>query len=356
MASRTPMRLRGKRNATAAEKWHHGKQRHQSSTPAPLERGASSSLDPADIVSEHRRKRRRLDPELSRLEQLPTEILQAIFVESANVDLPLASPRLASQLQSAHLHRELTSRVMERVTGSENKSPYSSVTELKSASRLMNSKFFTWQFFQDWIRDEVEARKLLVHWLFADIVLPSKIQRHRERKLEWLHLRPSPRLLPPVKLLRAPFTQDKADMLECLVLDYRKLGPTPPAYAELVQDGFKQAILNNAVGTLSSFGRLGAKVDTELLRVAVCEARCNRAVVYELKLQGRKGREAGHDIDWLDPELWGWAEKACKNGDKPGLWLKDLLRLEAHLVMNPPLLRDDERIPLPQPVLHDMMD
>ena len=50
-------------------------------------------------------------PKLSRLESLPTELLEQIFLQSLNIDLPLASPHLTTMLSSIHMKTTLVLKV-----------------------------------------------------------------------------------------------------------------------------------------------------------------------------------------------------------------------------------------------------
>lgn len=320
MTSMTPIRVRGKRGAPKELKWHSGKRRK---TPRPgsttgSERNSSARSTPS-AGSIHRRRRKAWGIELSQLEQLPTEVLQAIFEYSANLGLPLASPRLASQLASRHLYHSLTSIVLQPVF--DNNVPTNS--EALASMRLMNSKFFTWPFFQSWLHGEFERRHLLCDWQ------NHKSRRHVEQQEEWTWhmLRHSSNLAPPLKLLQSPFTPDKTRLLRFFATTFRAHPQDlSPVYLERAKDGLEEAVSEGARDILFAFWTLGMQPTTELLRQAVIDAGCDEELVRELVRGDSCLGSDPIDIDFLDPTLWSWAEKAQASGNEKGRWLKDLLK------------------------------
>lgn len=318
MSSMTPVRIRGKRSATPMEKWNHGKQRKTIQSRTPSERSSSVLSSSSDAKSSRRRERKQPHPHLSRLEVLPTEILHAIFEFSANPDMPLASPRLASQLDSRHLYHELTSRILQPVI----EDRAGSKAELKNAMRLMNSKFFTWQFFKEWLRAEFEARGLLQEWQDADPPTDATpVQAELWARWSWNRLRPHIRLSPPKKLLKGPFTEDKVRFLTFVTSTFRDdQDQLDPLYLELARDGLEQAITEGAEEALPSFWTLGLQTDTELLRLAVIHAGCKKEIVRRLLTRAKV------HVNFLDPDLWSWADKARMSGDERGPWLMAQLK------------------------------
>jgi hypothetical protein len=267
--------------------------------------------------------------ELSRLEELPTEVLQAIFEYSANLDLPLASPRLASQLASRHLYQSLTSIILLPASDVD----VDSKADICAAKRLINSRFFTWPFLRSWLHEQFQARHLLPDWQNAfGLVFGTEVDRvsiEQQEEWTWFILRPRPiqRLPPPVKLLRGPFTEDKIRLLRFFARTFR---PNPDEldsiYAERVREGLQQAVSEGATDTLPSFWILGMQPDTELLRLAVIDSGCDKELVRSLVNRIYNLTSGPLDIDFLDPALWSWAEKAQASGNGKGPWLKDLLK------------------------------
>jgi len=329
----TPMRVRGKRGGPKRVPWPGGKQRKldHSSSATSSSRGSSARSTPSvETVSRRRRKHRNI--ELSRLEQLPTEVIQAIFEYSANLELPSASPRLASQLASRHLHHSLTSIILQSVLDDKG----GTQDELHAAMRLMNSKFFTWSFFRSWLREQFQAphmhpdRQIAYDTRFALLPDPASVQQHEE--WTWLTLRPSIRLPPPTKLLRGSFTQDKTEFLRFLTRTFKSdPDDIDSVYSERAKEGLRQAVSEGATDALPSFWMLGMQPDTELLRLAVIDSGCDKELVRSLVNRIYNMTTDPLDIDFLDPALWMWAEKAKENGNEKGPWLRGLLKHAARV-------------------------
>lgn len=327
MSSMTPVRIRGKRTATTDEKWHHGKKRKWPLSRAPSERASSVLSGSSEATSTKPRRRKRIDPLLSRLEQLPTEILQTIFELSCNPDLPFASPRLASQLNSPHLYRELTSRILPRTA---ERGQMFSKTELANVERLLNSRFCTWQIFEEWLISELNERETLqaqreelkrlnvdmkywAQWAWRGICLHGNLAT----------------LSPPKKLLRGPFTEDKVQFLRLVTstADWSPGQIITPLHHELAREGLKHAVAEGAaLDTLRCFWNLGLQPDMDLIRLAVMDAGCKKEIVKELVGKAWDSKSASSDVDLLDPALWTWADRARARGDEKGTWLMALLK------------------------------
>lgn len=331
MPDLTPIRIRGKRTATEAEKWHSGRQRkvRQLVSLPPSEYSSGGRSTPSLARATAKRSRKRADTSLSRLEQLPTEILQSVFEYSSNVDLPLASPRLASQLGSGVLYHQLTTHVLGEVLGSQ--AAHQSNSDISHAMRLMNCKFFTWPFFKAWLHGEFDRRKLQVEWEEA-VGQKDDLKETLRRRDEWTWYRlgPSPALPPPSKLLRRPFTDDNVHLLKFLIGFFRgDCDALSPVYLEQVQEGLGQAVEDGAGDALNAFFCLGAHVDTELLRKAVIDAGCDKDVIQRLIACTTHLTSEPVGVDFLDPALWAWADKVKASGDDRGLWLVERLQSAA---------------------------
>ena len=326
MPDMTLILIRGKRTATKEEKWHAGKRRktvRQASPPVP-EPSSSGRTTYSQVRAPAKKSRKRVDPSLSRLEQLPTEIIQSIFEYSANVDLPLASPRLASQLASRVLQHQLTSNILQAVIGD----PHGT-HDLSEAMRLMNCKFFTWPFFKAWLHNHFDRLALQDEWDSSGGGDEGDT-RSRETWI-WIKLRPPLALPPPSKLLRRPFTSDRVQHLNTMVERYHYEPERLDAvYPELVQDGLQQAVEDGAGNALYALFVLGAQVDTELLRSAVIDSGCQKCLVQKLITRAKHPRHhAPVIVDFLDPILWAWADKARATGDEKGSWLIEQLKFAA---------------------------
>ena len=327
----TPIRIRGKRAASKEEKWHAGKQRRPARHGLfPASECSSSGRSTSSLVRAAARKsRKRVDPDLSRLEQLPTEMLQSIFEHSANLDMPLVSPRLASQLASRFLHHQLASQILHQALGGQQSDGHN--INNSGAMRLMNSKFFTWPFFRTWLHNEFARQKLQSEMEDAvghDAESQEGLQRQEE--WTWYRLGPPATLPPPSKLLRRPFTADNVQFLRFMIGFFHAEPETlGPVYSEIVQDGLQQAVEDGVGDVLNAFFCLGAQVDPELLRKAVIDAHCEKDVVQRLISRTTHLNNEPVDVDFLDPALWAWADKAKANGDEKGPWLIEQLQSAA---------------------------
>ncbi|KAK4569537.1 hypothetical protein LTR86_003300 [Recurvomyces mirabilis] len=321
MSTFTPIKVRGKRSATRDEKWTSGKRHRNGLTiEALVSVDISDPSKPYDLAegsgSKPRKRRRRL-PHLSRLEVLPTEILQVIFDYSTNINLAFASPRLKDQLRSQHLHSQLTSHILGAVLNRDD-DHITSDTELATATRLLGCKFMTWAFFKSWLQEQhAGVFRTTDHYLTA-----------------WSELRPAQGLLPPVKLLHGPWTSERTSFLRIFSREIGDLAALSSMHHETAANGISQAVAESArdaVGTLLS---MGVKPTTELLRQAVIDHGCDKDIVIALLSTSTSNHESARTnsstiIDLLDAALWAWSDNARQNGDEKGDWLIRLLKSKA---------------------------
>ncbi|KAK5129175.1 hypothetical protein LTR08_003772 [Meristemomyces frigidus] len=343
MPDMTPMRVRGKRGAAKAEKWNAGKKRKIGRDVSPMQPDRNSAT--VSTVSRTKgapatRKRKQVQRPLSRLEELPTEILQDIFFYSTNLNLALASPGLQMQLSGQHVYLEHTSRILQPVLGHHGSTvlgPYqldhlglckrsgcefstASDVELLAATRLFDCKFMTFSFFQLWLNEKP------LSW--DQGMLTQRGPEHFYSDL-WAGLRPSAGLLPPRKVLTGPWTPDQVCFLRVFVdsLHCKDITVLSPVLGEVATEGLLQAVAEESEGAVPLLLALGQgmRPDTELVRKAVIDHGCNKAIVTELV---SCARQRSSPVDLLDPALWSWAEKARASGDEKGEWLVELLRAE----------------------------
>lgn len=282
------------------------------------ESGASSSTS-------RKRKRRAIDAETP-MEKLPAEILQQIFSYSANIDLPIVSRQLAFKLsQSQHLEHHLTSRLLRPVLGHPTTNPTASA--LTAATRLLNSRFVTWDFFAQWLRNQPEASA-------AEDASPSDASEVDLGRL-WASMGPAPNLLLPKKLLLPPFTTEKIQFLRVLAQNIQDVAALDASYGAVAYEGLVAAVRAGQPEVVSIFLSMGIEGDTELLRIAVAEAGCNKRIVEMLVSQSTRSldssqqtgrRTASESVDLLDPVVWTWTEKASGVGDGKDEWLVSLLK------------------------------
>ncbi|KAK4507306.1 hypothetical protein PRZ48_001041 [Zasmidium cellare] len=329
----TPIRIRGKRRGTPAEKWHHGKRRNPELQKRRTPQEKTSSATSSATSPSRPRKRRRRDAGESALERLPAEVTQMIFEYSSNIDLPLTSRALASTLsKSQHLQHQLATEILLPVLGNTT----AARAELSRATRLLNSRFMTWPFFVAWLRSHVAAHSQPS----GDSGESPDDLGHAIRL--WSSLGPSPGLLPPKKLLDPVngFTQESCNLLAVLAHGVRDLPRKDAAYGELAYEGLIKAIKEANKDVVSLMLGMGVVASTETLKAAVTEGGCNEDIVRMLLYQPghndptnmsssrseTQGNGEEGTIDLLDPEVWAWAEEAQKQGSQKGEWLVAELR------------------------------
>ncbi|KAK6436318.1 hypothetical protein LTR95_007489 [Oleoguttula sp. CCFEE 5521] len=334
---KTPIRIRGKRSACKAEKWHFGKQRKHlqviMSSPATSEISSQAASGASRAL-----KRRKVA--LSRLEQLPAELIQEILLYSGNLDLPLASPRLASQLSGKQLQWQLTKQALSPIIHC---TSTATSQELRRAERLLSSRFMTWTFFGQWLDDQAGVQ--------SDVQPGSSDNADRHQSNQWTSLRPSADLVVPVKLLHGPWTRDKTKFLRVLTANSTdNLTGLTGFASEVAHTGLIDATREQCMDALELLRRLGVVPDQELLRAAITDFGCQReTVMYILRWcasevmrctagggdgGGVKDTRPNVDIDFLDPVLWAWAEKARKAGDAKGEWLTKTLKRVSSITAN----------------------
>ena len=299
----TPMRIRGKRNVARSEK------------PPRLRRKVRNAHLEVSSIQDgeaHPRKRRRREPLLSRLETLPTEILQTIFLDAANIHLALASPNLSAQLSGKHLHTVMMDHVLGRVLDSDAQKPEERC--LIDAVRLLNCRFVTWPVFNAWLSEYRQSTGLEEATMYS---LP-----HRLARTLWLDLKPSTHLLPPRKLLQGPWTEEKCHLLDVLSSQVVSPAALDLISGEMANAGLRQAVAEGSERAVKLLLRMTLDVETDIVRLAVIDSGCAWGVVSEL-LAYTGGTTS---VDWLDRDLWTWAEKAKIGGDVKGPWLMKLLK------------------------------
>lgn len=323
----TPIRIRGKRTGAATEKWHTRKSRRLAHR-RPAAPGAPLSPSSNNVARDA--KRRRLD--LSALEQLPTELIQAIFVQSGNLDLPVTSWNLTAQLSGKRLQWELMCDALSPVVF-QRESDSASLAELASASRMLNSRFLTWKAFREWLDSECVSRSL-------DIEEPPPSSEHswQSRYADiWMALQPSSRFRLPSKAVRGPWSADRVAFLKVFSL-YPNWCSTPldGIVAEVAREGLARAVEEQSLDVIKLLRNLGVKPDQQLLRQAVLDYGCDKETVLYLlqwclvKLMRWNvvplNADPRPEVDFLDPMLWAWTDKAKAVGERKGEWLTNVLR------------------------------
>ena len=204
----TPIHIRGKRSGVATEKWHTRKSRRLAHK-HPLALDALLSVK--GNIAARDAKRRQHD--LSALEQLPTELIQAIFVQSGNLDLPVTSWNLTAQLSGKRLQWELMCDALSPVVF-QREPDSANLAELAGASRMLNSRFLTWKVLREWLDHECLSREFEI-----EESRPSSEHAWHSRYADiWMALQPSPRFQLPSKAVQGPWSSDKVSFLKVFSL------------------------------------------------------------------------------------------------------------------------------------------
>ena len=190
--------------------------------------------------------------------------------------------------------------------------------ELASATRLLNCRFATWEFFHTWLRNQDAPRG------------GCEIGSERLNCPElWAALHPSSGFRAPSKLLHGPFTFDKVQYLRTLTA-FTATIEEDAIYAEFAYEGLCEAICERHIDAISVFLAMGLKCNTELLRHAVVGCGCHQGIVRLLlscpKPLGESRTFDSEKLNLLDPVLWAWADKMRAKGDPIGQWLMDRLQ------------------------------
>ncbi|RMY76845.1 hypothetical protein D0863_01711 [Hortaea werneckii] len=330
MPSLTPIRVRGKRTAAKDEKWNAGKKR-KASRLNPSSHWAAAH----DTSYPPTRKRKRRTRTLAFVEELPTEILQNIFYFSGNLNLALASTSLQSQLSSKHVYLAHTTRLLQPLLGNKS-TEVEEDTDVATASRLLSCRFFTWDFFKSWLSQRSSSD--------ADKHASEQSRSAEDYVAIWRAQQPSPRLLPPLKILHGPWTQDKVDFLALMAVTEPDLPSLSPIHGEASYLGLTQAVAERSFDAVAQLLRFKPSVDTEMLRKAVIDSIFDRDVVLKLADYAVQRQQESISsqtdlsvsempaVDFLDPALWAWAERTRNNDDDNGEWLSNLLKNKSHQV------------------------
>ncbi|KAF1827866.1 uncharacterized protein K489DRAFT_376026 [Dissoconium aciculare CBS 342.82] len=296
-ATWTPIKVRGKRRGQPEEKLRS----HKVRDPVPRSwrttlQGPSDVTQPVSHTCSRGQLKRHENVHLVPLELLPVELLHLIFELSSNLNLPLASRTLAVALSdSQHLQLRLVSRLLSPVLGESHLE--ATATDITNATRLLDSRFMTWAKFTEWL-----LRQQLKQYMQA--VDGAKNVEALSRL--WSMLRPCLRLPPPQKLLRPPFTRDKIKFLDLLTRHVDDFSFFSPFYHELARDGLLQAISRGATEAVPLFFRMGMKSDTEMLRVAVQNTKCEIGVIEMILIHPGDV----DSLDLLDIELHNLMDRA----------------------------------------------
>lgn len=339
----TPIKIRGKRSKTLGSKRGRGRPSKSASTSAASSAVPSRASTPVSMVSKasarslrsSTAKRRKTAKPLSRLEELPIELLQIIFLESMNVALPRSSPHLAAMLSDEHTRLEFSLRAFycNGLLLNDN-----SADMPRLHSELLACRFFTWSYFQVILR-RVHERYVKEHKLLDDehlsacsnIFCPHSFfpVAADDWKVDLWKVEHTPYLQMgafqiPEKVLHGPWTSDKVEFLSLLVKLNGRVDWEDTSTGEVATQGLYDAIRQGSTEAVEELFHENIRVipKTEMVRVAVMDCDFDERMVYSLLCHA--DCDDG-DVDYYDSKLWAWIEHASSSGDPKGALLKEML-------------------------------
>lgn len=136
--------------------------------------------------------------ELSRLESLPTELLEQIFLQSLNVSLPLASSHLSTVLSSTHLKMSVMFKIFSSDSNISSLEHYGELSHIlragsadgtyraigKLQSRILACRWMTWNFLQLYLENFI-VRTLLREFRARNLPWPEGLRASDPKQIQW---------------------------------------------------------------------------------------------------------------------------------------------------------------------------
>ena len=289
------------------------------------------------------------EPKLSQFEQLPTEIVQVIFIYSYNISLPMASPVFSQQLSAEDIYVRCATELLFRERDSE--PSYSDA----AVSRMLQCKWMSWRIFKmaveechcrtnRRIRDEKglsneEETGFVPHIIpYLDPSFDDPGPRF------YLHLNSAVQL--PEKVLRGPWTADTTAFLTYLICSKVSIDWELSSRGEVATAGLDSAITaRNRTAVVCLLTQTAGVVPTVAhLKSAVMDHGCDQTIVVHIVLAALsaqiRGKWRGHsltDVNFRDAALWSWASRVKRLGGEQGRkaeWLTMVLRYAADAVVS----------------------
>ncbi|KAL1606641.1 hypothetical protein SLS60_004047 [Paraconiothyrium brasiliense] len=319
----TPVKIRGKRKRPGTAITNLQKALEASSSQSKRLRPSQKSL----------KLKKNTETAMPSLQGLPQELLEMIFLYSMNISLPRASPMLGRKLSSKAVVMEFVLRSFYNTVDHQSNYRDREVTsDPVIQSQLLACRFFTWDFFRAYVAKahssyiqqrgdmwkDASAQPLGVEAF--DGLWPFKFMKVTYLGFaEGFHI--------PEKVLRGPWTTDKASLLYVLVSVNGEVDWEGSMAGEIAKAGLGQAIRENnerAVAALAVLLGVVQMISTSILRQAVIECGCNLNIVRQLLFNAQLLHQnlPKDSLDFYDPALWRWADAH----EGKGVLLKDLLR------------------------------
>ncbi|KAH7092361.1 hypothetical protein FB567DRAFT_557860 [Paraphoma chrysanthemicola] len=263
---------------------------------------------------------------LSKIETLPVELLQPIFISSGcSIALLKASLRISVKLSSRFVYDAACEKYLKDVLDG-------GTQQAEGQTVIFASRWMTWSYFKSWLLIAFEQNGCLCGMApdegCFDAQWPPNFEYATEMVFSRSHL---PRLAfvrgrIPKKLLTGPWTSDKVQFLRFLlwITSMSVFWPDEESRM-LAREGRRRAVLEKNLEAVELFNhnrRLGKLATLSSVRFAVFEGDCDRSIVYDTMYTAQRW---GSGISWECAELDAWCAQRVKDGDPKGLWLKTKL-------------------------------
>ncbi|KAI9697393.1 MAG: hypothetical protein M1836_004671 [Candelina mexicana] len=368
----TPIRVRGKNNRDQSKKAKQLRATSSSSTnPSKRPRGRPLKLEasPSSKISSHvrssngnkseksataQRQSKKRKKHISALEALPAELLQTIFILSLNVNLPLASPRLALTLSSDHVRMHLC---LAAFTGVNHAIPFKHLIGLPDItphpsiqSAILRQPWLTLNLLERCKEKRFEVIKKVREERDAQYAGTRLEKTRAERRTEslisdsahWPTFQKNVQM--PERLLRGPWSSDKVDLLRDLIERGLRIDWVYSSAGEVARASLLEATISGNVDIISLLTeQLGTLPTTETVRQAVLGLSKEqpddyddggvRCTVLEILVELVVRTE---EMDWDDAEITAWAVRASESGDWRGRWVLRMMRSKGDSMMTTP--------------------
>ncbi|EEP78722.1 predicted protein [Uncinocarpus reesii 1704] len=388
----TPVKVRGKRKRPRKELEPMGVADSPSSSRDSLSRESPISLERKGFRATSKAKRNRSksrDPRrFSRLESLPAELIEQIFLECLEFDLPRASPYLGAVLSTDLIYRGLillsfwsdpdpadrtATAMLERMLRPFKYNPMDALQRQALQILVLDCRWCTFERIKSLVGDMIELS--LCRWLSGADAIPTAdvdfIKREYKKaplshiwqvhldnfvnprhKFDILqpYLSPLQVLALPDKVLRGtPWTDEKVHFLEFLRKHIRNVKTLKVwdalASRESIQEGIRSAILEHNIRALRALIELDESyhslLDYRQLYTLPGEyfVLASRQGGHAITILVLLVRAASMSVPPDDPELTEWAIELQDKGVAFGGWLLNFMR-------DIPLFSQEEREPI----------
>lgn len=318
----TPVRIRGKK-------------RKPPDQVLPISKSVTHSKPQLPTHTKRRRKEKKqkvATPAMPNLEGLPQELLEIIFLYSENIALPTCSPSLGRKLSSHAVTMEMTMRSFYHTVDHKSTArDRARTSDPVKQTRLLSRRFFTWDYFLKYVAraESTQIKSRGTAWKETSLVTPGikdfdGLWPGGFTKIPYLGFADT--FYIPQKLLQGPWTDDKASFLYVLVAFGGRVNWSDLS-GEKAKGGIRSAIQEEnerAVAALAVLLGVPNILTTEMLRYAVIDCGCNFSILRHLLFNAQIGAASAPEgiLNFLDPQLWTWAERYPEKG----IVLKDMLR------------------------------